>query len=138
MNRGALVGVLVCVFLSPRPALAQGVASNPGQVRPPGAGGTFLTDPNRGGNARELVLEELVWGRLVDVHGLDASGSIDPEPVFRDFVVGASIQSDGADYLLAPSRATQVERLIVLRRRDTRDFEDLVRAAEGAAVAIPA
>ena len=96
MNRRALVGVLVCVLLAPRPASAQGRVSSPGPLLPkPGGASSFFLDRNRGGNAQELVLEELVWGRLVDVHGLDASGSIDPEPVFRDFLVGASIQSDG-------------------------------------------
>ncbi len=133
------IRVLSILSLAWQPSMAQGGASGPGPLLPkPGGEGSFFQDRHRGGNAHELRLEELVWGRLVDVHGLDAHGSIDPEPVFRDFLVGAAIQSDGADYLLVPSRATQLERLVVLRPRGTRDFAELAHAAERAAVVIPA
>ncbi len=87
----------------------------PGQEAEKPGGGTFIVDPNQEGAASELHLLELVWGRLVDVHGLDGSGSYETRPRFRDFVVNEDVQSDGVDFLLAPSYATQGTRLLILR-----------------------
>src|SRR5262245_53600366 len=101
--RTALIGVLVNLALAWQPATAQtGITPGRPQLKP-GTQGPFFRDPHQGGDADELLLQELVWGRLVDVLGLDENGSIDPEPVFRDFLVGNSIQSDGANFLLVPS-----------------------------------
>jgi hypothetical protein len=130
-------------------AVPSGAGTSPGSPRPGAAlpkpgGGTFFLDGHRSGSARELFLEEVVQGRLVDVHGLDALGAFDPTPVFRDFLVGESVQSDGADYLLYTSPSTQVAHLVVLRQPGapepspgTGTFLDLVRAAERAAEAVP-
>jgi len=50
-----------------------GSTGNQGQV---GSDGNrlFLTDDNESGHAAELLLREMFWGRLVDVHDVDASG----------------------------------------------------------------
>lgn len=119
-------------------------ATTPLGLQPkPGERGAFLLDEHRGGNARELKLLDLVYGRLVDVHALDAHGRIDPMPVLRDFLVGESVLGDGSDYLLYTSPVTQVARLVVLRSRDKlqrasaeRSFDELLRAAEEAVVRI--
>src|SRR5262245_37173768 len=109
----------------------------PGPQLPKPGGGTYFLDRHRAGQGNALFLEEIVVGRLVDVHGLDASGAVDPAPVFRDFLVGESIQDDGVDYRLVPSASTLIERLIVLRRSGTEEFAELVRAAEDAATPLP-
>jgi len=129
--------------------LPSGAGLTPGSARPgaevpkPG-GGTFFVDGHRNGHAAELFLEEIRSGRLVEVHGLDAGGAIDPAPRFRDVLVGETIQSDGADYLLYTSPATQVEHLVVLREPGAPEpspgagtFNDLLRAAEQAAALVP-
>lgn len=114
-----------------------------GLQRRPDGGGAFLLDPHRGGRARELRLEEVVYGRLVDVHALDASGRVDPMPILRDFLVGETVLGDGRDYLLYTSPVTQVTHLVVLRRRDGlghpgsgRGFDELLREAEEAVVRV--
>lgn len=114
-----------------------------GLQRRPDGGGAFLLDAHRGGRARELRLEEIVYGRLVDVHALDASGRVDPMPLLRDFLVGETVLGDGRDYLLYTSPVTQVTHLVVLRRRNGlghpssgRGFDELLRAAEEAVVRV--
>lgn len=112
-------------------------------LRKPGQRGAFLLDPHQGGRARKLQLEEVVYGRLVDVHALDPQGRVDPNPVFRDFLVGESVGSDGVDYLLRTSPSTQVAHLVILRRLDAPEpspgagtFLTLLRAAERAAAPV--
>jgi hypothetical protein len=132
-----------------RTPVAPGTGATPGQL-PPGklvpkpGGGLFLVDPSRGGQAHALGLVEVRFGRVVDVHGLDASGAIDPAPLLRDFVVGETVQSDGSGYLLVTSPATEVAKLVVLRQPGAPEpspgagtFAELLRAAEDATVVVP-
>ena len=86
------------------------------EVDKPG-GGTFFVDPHRGGSASRLHLAETVWGRLVDVHQLTESGTVDPLPVFREMIVRETVQSDGVNYRLETNPITQSSRLVVLRHR---------------------
>src|SRR5262245_53775425 len=86
--------ILACLGLA---ACGSGGSSG-GAVAPPGTelpkpgGGTFFLDPNGGGQASRMRLPEVVWGRLVDVHQLEASGGVDPVPVFRDMVINETVQ----------------------------------------------
>jgi hypothetical protein len=106
-------------------------------------GGTFFVDPNRGGSTTRLHLAEMYWGRLVDIHDVDANGLANPEPVFRDFVIGENAVSDGGNYLLDTNPITQRTRLVILRRRGFPDngtgtFDELLRqAARGLAPVLP-
>ena len=77
----------------------------------------MFVDENRGGQASRLLLEEMFWGRLVDIHDIDAQGVPNVEPVFRDFVVNERIRTDGANYRLETNPITQRQRLIILRTR---------------------
>ncbi len=90
----------------------------------------FLPDANFRGEARELHLLALRWGRLVDVHAIDALGDVDPIPVFEDFVIRETIASNGVDYLLFQSRIGEVQRLIIQRQETDPEFLRLVRSAE--------
>jgi hypothetical protein len=109
--------------------------------RPDGSG-PFFVEAHRGG-ANQLRLIETTWGRLVDVHDVDAGGEANPQPVLRDLVVGENVRSDGVDYRLEVHPVTQATRLVVLRRRGAPDdgrgtFESLVRAAtRGLAPVLP-
>jgi hypothetical protein len=106
------------------------------EMAKPSGGGSFFVDPNQAGTATRLQIVEVVWGRLVDVHDIEeATGEIDTEPVFRDFVINENIQSDGTNYLLDTNAITQKTRLVILRERGGTNtgqgtFNSLLRAAE--------
>ncbi len=98
--------------------------------------GPFFPDPHQGGGAESLHLVELVFGRLVEVHELDASGGTSARPVYEDLVVNENVQSDGSNYRLETNPATQRTRLVILRRRGEPEpfpgagtFEDLLETA---------
>jgi hypothetical protein len=94
----------------------------PGTEADKPGGGTFFVDAHSNGAASRLHLPEIVWGRLVDVHALLASGAVDPEPVFRDLVVSEAIIGDGFDFTLETNPVTQRTRLVVLRVRRAADL----------------
>ncbi len=103
------------------------------ELEKPG-GGTYFLDAHQGGQASRVRLVGITWGRVVDVHQLDASGAVDPAPVFVDLVVHENVQSDGSNYRLETNAITQETRLIVLRHRGTPDsgsgtFESLLTTA---------
>jgi len=100
----------------------------------PGEDGTFFVDPNQGGTASRLRIEEMFWGRQVDVHDVDANGEANVLPLFRDFVVNENIQSDGTSYVLSTNPITQKTRLIIQRTKGAPDtgggtFDELLRTA---------
>ncbi len=103
----------------------------PGQEENKPGGGTFFVDPNSSGRASRLVLGEMVWGRLADIHDVDANGATNAQPLFRDFVVNENIQSDGSNYRLETNPITQGTRLVILRERQTQRsaFDSLFAAA---------
>jgi hypothetical protein len=100
----------------------------------PDGSGTFFNDKNEGGEAGSLKIVSLSWGRIVDIHDIDElTGEADPQPVFRDFVVNETIQTDGQNYILETNPVTQKTRLIVLREKKddaTDEFIPLVKLAE--------
>jgi hypothetical protein len=98
------------------------------------SGGSYFLDTNQGGSATRLHLEQMFWGRLVDVHDVDERGNLDRTPVFTDFVINEAIQSDGNRYRLEINPITQRTRLVILRTRGAPDrgvgtFESLLRTA---------
>jgi len=100
-----------------------------GNLQPP-----YLGDPNQGGTASALFISDFAYGRLVDVLDVDP-GTGDRRIVFRDFVVGPSIASDGVDYELTRNLAQQDE-LTILHARGTAAFDAALAAAEAARVPI--
>jgi hypothetical protein len=99
-------------------------------------GGTFFVDENGSGGRANVHLAEVLWGRLVDVHEIDANGQRVEDPVFRDFVVEASVLTNGASYVLDRNPVTQRERLTIQAQKrgvaDTTAFDDLLSAATDA------
>jgi hypothetical protein len=126
------VAALLGAFLF---ACGGGGAGGPGPAPPVGelvpkpGGGLFMVDPHQGGNARDLRLVEVVWGRLVDVHDVDQAGEPGIVPILRDVVVGENVLSDGASYELQTNPITHRTRLVILRPRDTPEFAALLRGA---------
>jgi len=102
------------------------------EVQKPG-GGTFFVDENQGGQATRLRLVEAFWGRLVDVHDLDATGLPGVAPIFTDLVISENQLSDGQNYVLETNPITQISRLVIQRSRGAPDlgagtFDSLLRA----------
>jgi len=110
----------------------------PGTLAPKPGGGLYLPDPHRGGRGGELGLAEVRWGRLVDVHALDANGRPEVAPVFRDVLIDPNLLSDGFDYELRPSPITQAMRLLVRRTRASAEFLELLLTAERGTVPLEA
>ncbi len=70
-------------------------------------------DPNQGGQASEIRLVEMLWGRLVDVYDRDPGTGV--RTLQRsDLVVEDGIVSDGIDYALEQDPVTLDERLTIL------------------------
>ena len=90
------------------------------QTKPDGSG-TFFVDPHRGGNATRLHVVEMTWGRLVDVHDVDEHGRVNGEPLFRDFVIRETVQTDATGYLLETNAISEKTRLVVRRPKDAPD-----------------
>ncbi len=136
----ALSGALLIVSCTGEDAgssatIAASAAASGATSQPPSAPAflDFLADPNQRGVASGLRLVELRWGRLVQVFELDASGN--RQLVHSDFLVGASIASDGIDYELAENLAGQSE-LTILHRRGSAGFQAALLAAEAATVPV--
>jgi hypothetical protein len=89
-----------------------------------------------------MRLAEVTWGRLVDVHDVDALGDPNPVPAFSDFVVNDQVQSDGTNYELDTNPITQRTRLVILRTKGAPSsngtFDSLLATAtSGMPVVIP-
>lgn len=113
-----------------------GQSGTPGEeVAKPG-GGLFIVDPNQSGGAANLQLAQATWGRLVDIHEIDASGDLVNDPVYTDFVIEPNLVIDGSSYVLDRNPVTQRERLVIQARKngvaDSQAFDELLTAASDA------
>lgn len=73
----------------------------------------FIADPNQNGNAQEPRITRVMFGRLVQVFGLDAAGM--RVPMAEDFPIADSLIADGQDYALEQNPVTSRELLTILR-----------------------
>ena len=137
-GRRELLAALVVLLAS-----CGGGGGDPGPIHGEGEIGTktdgslFIADAHRGGNARQLHLAEIAWGRLVDVHDVDATGQPSVRPLFEDLVVNEIVVSDSIDYELSTNPITQEVRLVIARTRGEPDdgsgtFESLLHRATSA------
>jgi len=83
----------------------------------PSTGLSFVVDANQGGQAGGLNLRGVYWGRLVDIV------DVDRVLVFRNFVIGEDIRSDGVNYLLERNPVTELETLTILHQQGTPEFD---------------
>jgi hypothetical protein len=101
-------------------------------------GGFYISDPHHGGNATRLKLVEIAWGRLVDVHDVDAAGNTQAVPLLRDVVIHENVLTDVSDYVLDTNAITHKTRLVIRHPRDTPRFQELLRrATNGLAPVLP-
>jgi hypothetical protein len=98
------------------------------EIAKPG-GGTFFVDPHQGGRAPSLRLLATHWGRLVDVHDVDAAGALNPIPRFRDFVIDPTLTGDGRDTTLEELPLAQRTRLVIHAKKGSERFARLLQAA---------
>ncbi|MFT5057352.1 MAG: hypothetical protein ACI89E_000116 [Planctomycetota bacterium] len=93
---------------------AQGSSSNsPGTYGSTADGANYFTDANESGRASELIIQNMFWGRLVDVYGLNTIG--ERILLHSDMVIGKGVQADGFDYDLSTNPVTTVQELTILR-----------------------
>jgi hypothetical protein len=90
-----------------------GPFSDGGEFLAKGDGSPFLSDEHQGGQASRLRLVEMGWGRLVDVHGLLADGSVDPVPVQSDVLIGENVLGDGRESELQIDPITHEARIVI-------------------------
>jgi len=82
------------------------------------------TDTGAGTGKSTLFLEDMNWGRLVDV--LDGTGSL----VEADVVIRESLQSDGINYRLSQNVLTQKDILTILHLKGSAAFEQALADAQ--------
>ena len=100
----------------------------------PATGLLYVPDPNQGGNAASLRIVRVSWGRLVDVYDQAASGVRHRR--YADFLIGPSIRSNGADYLLEKNAVTLQETLTILHPANSASFKQALTSAEDATVPV--
>lgn len=87
-----------------------------GSENPNPDGTSWFTEDNEGGTASKLYIEELFWGRLVDVY--DFSGTLQ----HRDYLIGEDIRTDGVDYQLDINAVTEQAALTILHAKGTASY----------------
>lgn len=91
-----------------------GQAGIPGELAFKQGGEPFIVDENQSGSGGDLHLDEVRWGRLVDVYDVDATGTRGLEPVLGDFVIDPLLETNPVlGFLLDRNPATQRERLTI-------------------------
>ena len=90
----------------------------------PGCLSTSGTATDAGTGKSTLYLDDMNWGRLVDV--LDGTGKL----VENDVVIRESIESDGVNYLVSQNILTQSDVLTILHVDGTAGFEQAFRDAQ--------
>jgi hypothetical protein len=63
----------------------------------------------------------MFWARLVDVHDQDAQGVHLASPLYRDFPISESVQTDAFRYQLSTNPITQRTRLVIRKTHGARD-----------------
>ncbi len=136
----ALLTLLAACGTGPDRASRQ-ASHTPGTVVELPGGGFFISDPNLSGNGSELHLSRVAHGRLVEVFGLDTTGT--RVPMAGEFMIGPFLLSDGQNYSLETNAVTSQQSLIILRDvTDTvagggrEQFYSLLKLAEGDVIPI--
>lgn len=111
------------------------VASPPSGSSAPGGQASdlqppFIGDPHQDGTASELFVEDLSFGRLVEVFDFDSSTG-NRRLIYSNVVVGPQITSDGFDYQFDENLAQQTT-LTILHKHGTPAFATALASAEAA------
>lgn len=115
------------------PAVSPSDVGNPAEL-PDGSGLSFITDPHFGGQGDAIFIEELFWGRLVDVFDEDPATG-ESNLVYRDLVVGDSVLTQFGTWRLEAEPLSGRTNLIIERANTESpndEFDQLVSQAESA------
>ena len=120
-------------------------------AKPGGSGGFdgddfYIIDPNESGDAQALLLEQTVWGRLVDIYDT-VPDDVDPDLftsrlIFADFLIGPDVGVDTAvddpRWVLSTNQVTGQEILRIKAQIDgtDSDFEQFLGEATESLVEI--
>ncbi len=94
---------------------------------PPNSNLYFVSDPNSGGQATELLIAEAMWGRLVDVYDqyFDAQqAKTVSHLILKGFLIGDDIDNstNPLEFKLEANAATGVESLVIFAKVGTPEF----------------
>jgi hypothetical protein len=95
----------------------------------PATGLQFVVDNNVGGDASAMHVRVLYWGRLVNIYSRDVGTGVDTL-LFKDYLIGQDIESDGAHYELTRNPVTGQENLVILHNFGTPEFTLAFNALE--------
>ncbi len=106
---------------------AGAIASKPGNQEFP----KFIVETNEGGEASGLVIQKIVWGRLVDVFDCQSCGlpAETRQPMFSDLLIDPELETDGVDYVLVLNPANLREELTILHPFGSPDFTSALKQA---------
>ncbi len=88
---------------------------------------SVIFDPNKGGEASTVRIEEIRWGRLVDIYDSHDDDGNQGTPSIRtlqnrDFLISDTIFSDGTTYVLETNPFTEQAELTILADADGEDL----------------
>lgn len=92
-------------------------AAEVGATKTHADGTLWFVDANKGGDATGIFIEEVYWGRLVDVY--DSTGKL----YHKDFLIGEDIQSDGVNFQIDINPVTEAVSLNILHAYGTVGYD---------------
>ena len=126
--RALLVGTIASIFAGCGPSRKVG-GSTVGSGLVDGQSKTVQVDPNQGGQASALQIEEIHWGRLVDIYDAEDDDKNPNTPpirslILREFLISENVISDGANYELVTNPFTDQAELTIFA-----DFDSAAQAS---------
>jgi len=123
--RSLLVGA-ACLTIAACGPSSGGTGSNVGTAVVGGQQVNVQVDPNQGGKASALQIEEIRWGRLVDIYDAEDDDNNPNTPpirnlILREFLISENIITDGVNYELETSPFTEQVELTILADSDSDD-----------------
>ena len=84
----------------------------------------FLVEQNKAGNASAMFIQNVAWGRLVDVADIDGTVR------HRDFVVGEDVRTDGVDFEVLANPITDQITVRILHEFATAPYVAALKRSE--------
>ena len=126
LSARALLAGATCLTIVACGPSSEDKGSNVGTAIVGGQPVKVQVDPNQGGKASAIQIEEIRWGRLVDVYDAEDDDSNPNTPpirnlILREFLISENIITDGQNYKLETSPFTEQVELTILADSDSDD-----------------